>query len=197
MTRLNRSRIKYTPGLCATSCTFFCRSGFSFRGDPIGGAGMYARTASLETWRASRCPESFRGRRSAPTLPIYVARRRGIAECTIINSVTFSGVSKPTRRFIGCRVCCQRAEFAHHRTGNRKPARDIFHLRQGCLLRCADVNKKRDENQEWIKKQSDKTERKREALANQRSDLRRTRIRHACRQQRTQHAPAIHWKCGK
>src|SRR6266403_4522457 len=30
MTRLNRSRIKYTPGLCGTSCTFFCRSGFSF-----------------------------------------------------------------------------------------------------------------------------------------------------------------------
>src|SRR5882724_9064952 len=30
MTRLNWSRIKYTPGLCGTSCTFFCRSGFSF-----------------------------------------------------------------------------------------------------------------------------------------------------------------------
>src|ERR1700704_4756462 len=29
MTRLNRSRIRYTPGLCGTSCTFFCRSGFS------------------------------------------------------------------------------------------------------------------------------------------------------------------------
>src|SRR5215471_5149907 len=30
ITRLNRSRIKYTPGLCGTSCTFFCKSGFSF-----------------------------------------------------------------------------------------------------------------------------------------------------------------------
>src|SRR5215510_14553014 len=30
ITRLNRSRIKYTPGLCGTSCTFFCRSGLSF-----------------------------------------------------------------------------------------------------------------------------------------------------------------------
>src|SRR4030095_16316005 len=30
MTRPNRSRIKYTPGLCGTSCTFLFRSGFSF-----------------------------------------------------------------------------------------------------------------------------------------------------------------------
>ena len=30
MTRLKRSRIKYTPGLCGTSCTFLVRSGFSF-----------------------------------------------------------------------------------------------------------------------------------------------------------------------
>src|SRR2546430_10556624 len=30
MTRSNRSRIKYTPGLCGTSCTFLLSSGFSF-----------------------------------------------------------------------------------------------------------------------------------------------------------------------
>src|SRR5690348_8608431 len=30
MTRAKRSRIKYTPGLCGTSCTFLFRSGFSF-----------------------------------------------------------------------------------------------------------------------------------------------------------------------
>src|SRR5262249_16137725 len=30
MSRLHRSRIKYTPGLWGTSCTFFCRSGLSF-----------------------------------------------------------------------------------------------------------------------------------------------------------------------
>src|SRR5205085_10862748 len=32
MTRLNRSRIKYTPGLCGTSGIFLFRSGFSFLG---------------------------------------------------------------------------------------------------------------------------------------------------------------------
>src|ERR1700693_3190223 len=32
MTRLNRSRIRYTPGLCGTSCTFFCKSGLAFLG---------------------------------------------------------------------------------------------------------------------------------------------------------------------
>ena len=31
---------------------------------------------------------------------VYEARRGGIADCTIISSVTFSGVSKPTSRFI-------------------------------------------------------------------------------------------------
>src|SRR5207237_8915429 len=31
---------------------------------------------------------------------LYKARRGGVAECTIINSVTFSGVSKPTNRFM-------------------------------------------------------------------------------------------------
>src|SRR4029077_5384867 len=43
MTRLNRSRIKYTPGLCGTSCTRFCKSGFSLAGRVIA-AQIYART---------------------------------------------------------------------------------------------------------------------------------------------------------
>src|SRR2546430_12521002 len=34
---------------------------------------------------------------------------------------------------------------SYHRAGNREPARDIFHLRQGCFLRRTDINKKRDE----------------------------------------------------
>src|SRR5437773_1813190 len=48
MTRLNRSRIKYTPGLCGTSCTFFCRSGFSFL-DAVTRPQIYVRTRQVET----------------------------------------------------------------------------------------------------------------------------------------------------
>ena len=44
----------------------------------------------------------------------------------------------------------KRAEFAHHRAGDRKTARNIFHLREGRLLRCADVNEKRDKDQERV-----------------------------------------------
>ena len=41
MTRPNRSRIKYTPGLCGTSCTFLFKSGFSFDSGTV--VGEYAK----------------------------------------------------------------------------------------------------------------------------------------------------------
>src|SRR6266403_1797 len=53
MTRLNRSRIKYTPGLCGTSCTFFCRSVFSFF-DAATRLQIYVRTRQVETGSPNR-----------------------------------------------------------------------------------------------------------------------------------------------
>src|SRR5882724_2076292 len=50
ITRLNRSRIRYTPGLCGTSCTFFCKSGFCFP-DAAMRLQIYARKVQLETRR--------------------------------------------------------------------------------------------------------------------------------------------------
>src|SRR5215472_7900773 len=63
MTRLNRSRIKYTPGLCGTSCTFFWRSGFSF----------FDAGTRLQNTREGRNGKQLQGRRAAPTGP--AARR--------------------------------------------------------------------------------------------------------------------------
>src|SRR2546430_17734435 len=84
---------------------------------------------------------------------------------------------------------------SYHRAGNREPARDIFHLRQGRFLRRTDINKKRDEEQKWIPEQPDESKNERKTLADVRSDLRRAGIAHSCGKQSAQHAPPIHWKC--
>ena len=91
----------------------------------------------------------------------------------------------------------KRAELAHHRAGNRKAARHVFHLREGCFLRRTDIDEKRNENQERIKKQPDKTEHERKTLPDSRGHLRRARIAHPRGQQRAQHPAAIHRKCGQ
>ena len=88
-------------------------------------------------------------------------------------------------------------EFAHHRARDRKPARDIFHLREGGLLRRADVNEQRDEDQKWIPNQSDKSKDERKTLADAGSDLCGPRIAQPRRKQSAQDAAAIHWECGQ
>src|SRR6266513_1813717 len=59
MTRLNRSRIKYTPGLCGTSCTFFCKSGFCFL-DAAMRPQIYVRCSQLETRPCAPLPAVIR-----------------------------------------------------------------------------------------------------------------------------------------
>src|SRR5213082_1116764 len=85
-------------------------------------------------------------------------------------------------------------EFAHHRARNRKPARDIFHLRESRFLRCADVNEKCDENQEWVPNQPDEPEDECKSLTDACRHLRRARITQSRCKERAQDAPAIHWK---
>src|SRR4029077_1165720 len=97
-------------------------------------------------------------------------------------------------RFLQAGIFCERAKLTHHRAGDWKPARDIFHLRQRRFLRRADINEKRDKDQKWVPEQSEETKDKRESLANGRGDLRSTRIAHPRGQQRAQYASAIHWE---
>ena len=89
----------------------------------------------------------------------------------------------------------KRAEFAHHRAGDRKTARDVFHLRKGRLLRSADVNEKCDKNQKRIPNQSDESENERKTLANRGSYLCGARITHPGCEKRAQDPATIHGKC--
>src|SRR5207237_10273795 len=100
----NRSRIKYPPGLCGTSCTFFCRSGFSLVeiaiALPLTLNLALASKIDNQGTTASQPSNVLRRRSPRPPLLVYAARRRGSADCTIISSLTFSAVSEPTKRFL-------------------------------------------------------------------------------------------------
>src|SRR5438552_18686165 len=97
-------------------------------------------------------------------------------------------------RFLERRVFRKGMEFAHHRARNRKPARNVFHLRESCFLRCANVNEKCDEDQEWVPNQPDEPEDECKSLTDACRHLRRARITQSRRKERAQDAPAIHWK---
>src|SRR6266480_3039243 len=79
-------------------------------------------------------------------------------------------------RFLERRVFWKGMEFAHQRARNRKPARNVFHLRESCFLRCTDVNEKCDEDQEWIPNQPDEPEDECKSLTDACRHLRRPRV---------------------
>src|SRR5437763_12255423 len=97
---------------------------------------------------------------------------------TVINDrkIVLRSRKQSIHRFLQGGISRESTKFAYHRAGNREPARDIFHLRQGCFLRRTDINKKRDEEQKWIPKQSDESENECKTLADVRSDLCSARI---------------------
>ena len=97
-------------------------------------------------------------------------------------------------RFLERCVFRKGMEFAHHRARNRKPARNVFHLRESRFLRCADVNEKCDEDQEWVPNQPDEPEDECKSLTDACRHLRRARITQARCKEGAQDAPAIHWK---
>src|SRR5262249_1164916 len=86
ITRLNRSRIRYTPGLCGTSCTFLCKSGFSFVDAAIR-LQIYARSRDLKIAIASpgRCklnvPTETRPRKFPRALLIFPERPFRLGSC--------------------------------------------------------------------------------------------------------------------
>src|ERR1700704_2215080 len=66
MTRWKRSRIRYTPGLCGTSCTFLLKSGFSLVDN-----GIARGTANLSgKWTSGKSVLS--GSRSAMTFDVAI-----------------------------------------------------------------------------------------------------------------------------
>src|SRR5205823_14973591 len=97
-------------------------------------------------------------------------------------------------RFLERCVFREGMKFAHHRARNRKPARNVFHLRESRFLRCADVNEKCDEDQERVPNQPDEPEDECKSLTDACRYLRRTRITQARCKERAQDASAIHWK---
>ena len=86
------------------------------------------------------------------------------------------GCEESVHRFLQRGIFRKRAKLAHHRAGDWKPPRDIFHLCKGRLLRSADVDEKRDKDQERVPDQSNESENERKALANGGSYLRGARI---------------------
>src|SRR5437773_12245503 len=71
ITRLNRSRIKYTPGLCGTSRTFSCKSGFCFLNAAMR-LQIYVRKRQVET----RPRRAITRRTAAKKAPAELSRER-------------------------------------------------------------------------------------------------------------------------
>src|SRR6266496_3055994 len=109
--------------------------------------------------------------------------------------IVLGGREESVHSFLQRSIFRKRAEFAYHRAGDRKTARDIFHLRESRLLRSADVNEKRDKNQKRIPNQPDESENERKTLANRGSYLCGARITHPGCEKRAQDPATIHGKC--
>src|SRR6059036_291454 len=95
-------------------------------------------------------------------------------------------------RFLQRRTLRKRTKFAHHCARNRKATRNVAHLRERGFLGRADVNEERDEEEKWIRKQTQESENKRATLADAGRDLCRPSITQARREQRPQNAAAVH-----
>ena len=88
----------------------------------------------------------------------------------------------------------KRRELRHHRGAHRHAARHRAHRDQLRLRGGREIDEDRDEDQQRIAEQADEAERERDDLPDRGGDFGRAHVTEPDRQQRAQHAAAIHRK---